>query len=359
MADDRRQSAALTFWERADLLPATMSMLGAFIYNVITGAFRGKGGAKTYKMHVAHAALRATVDRLSPRQMSAMNVATAKTYEQYMLKEGLKPETVELAHGASGLWIGDPTAKYVVVYYHGGGFNFTANANHFVFYHKLVKDLKASGHDVAVFLLAYSVTPEAVYPTQLRQAVEALRYILTSTSRSPSNVIIGGDSAGGNLAMAVLLHLAHPHPEIEKLSIGAPLAGVFAWAPWVDFRTDTPSFEKNRYKDIVTPAGAKKWSAVYLDGKPGDSWSEPCLAPAEWWKDTKEKTQRILIVVGGDEVLLSNVESFAQKLKDAVPETTYIVGYEETHVSSVYSAMVLDGETQQERELKRWLSARL
>lgn len=184
---------------------------------------------------------------------------------------------------------------------------------HFEFWLDILKVANDNGHDTAIFFLRYTQTPFNVYPTQLRQAVEALRYILNETDRSPSNVIVGGDSAGGNLAMAVLLHLSHPHPEIESISLSTPLAGVFGIAPWVNFSTDWPSFKENAYKDLLTARVLDEWSATYHGGQEHDSWSEPDRAPAEWWADAK--TERILLLAGSDELLLSPIESFAKKVK--------------------------------------------
>lgn len=42
-----------------------------------------------------------------------------------------------------------------------------------------------------------------------------------------------------------------------------------------------------------------------------------------------------------------------------MPNTTYVVGYGETHVDAVYSASLKSTESQQGKELKRWLGARL
>lgn len=175
-----------------------------------------------------------------------------------------------------------------------------------------------------MFFPRYSLTPYGTYPTQLRQAVEALRYIVTETGRSPSNVIVGGDSAGGNLALATLLHLSHPHPTIDPLPLSAPLAGVFGFAPWINFSADWPSMTENAYKDLITPDCLARWSAAYTDGKPSDSWSEPDKAPAAWWGDAK--TERILILAGGDEILLSSIEAFAQKVKVCFPEPYSVPG---------------------------------
>lgn len=184
---------------------------------------------------------------------------------------------------------------------------------HFEFWLDVLEVLNGNGHDIAVFFPRYTITPRGRYPTQLRQAIEGLRYILNETGRSPSNVMIGGDSAGGNLAMATLLHLTHPHPEIEPLSLSESLAGAFGFAPWINFNRDWPSMEENLYKDIIPLSSLENWSTAYLNNGEGDSWSEPSRAPLEWWKDVK--TERILILAGADEILLSPIEDFATKIK--------------------------------------------
>jgi hypothetical protein len=43
-------------------------------------------------------------------------------------------------------------------------------------------------HDFAIFCLDYTLVPHAVYPTQLRQAVSALRYLVQAQNRSPRTV---------------------------------------------------------------------------------------------------------------------------------------------------------------------------
>jgi acetyl esterase/lipase len=226
---------------------------------------------------------------------------------------------------------------------------------YFDFWLEIIRALNENGHDLAVFFPRYTLTPHAVYPTQLRQAVEALRYIINETGRSPANVIVGGDSAGGNLASATLLHLSHPHPEIDSLELSAPLAGVFAYAPWVSFSTEWPSMKDNEWKDILTPALLTSWANSYRGSKAADNWNEPFTAPTEWWADVK--TERILILAGGDEILLSPIEEFAKKIKSVFPATTYVVGKDESHDAPFYVSAKEEAQTAV--ELRQWLAARL
>ena len=290
------------------------------------------------------------------------------------------------------------TDRQVTNYFAGGGFALPATAGHFTFYSRLLTSLNKQAHgtnnDIAIFFLSYTLTPHAVYPTQLSQAVDALRYILKDTNRSASNVFLGGDSAGGNLAFCVLSHLSHPHPDIVPLPLGSTspssspaggagdagtgggdddrLAGVFGIAPWVTPSTDPSrylSMQTNRYKDIITAEEAAKWGGNYVEGSTSstrassgaaDPWREPLGAPTGWWADLRAKG--VFVAAGGDEILLSSVEAFVNKVRaDLDPERSYedvvfAVGERESHVPMVY---LEEAQTQQAVELERWLSGRL
>ncbi|KAG0154955.1 Steryl acetyl hydrolase 1 [Penicillium digitatum] len=342
----------LSFWEKANIPFLHLSMYATMMYAATTGLFRGKASPKRYDQHILAAVTRGIFDRRSDKQMKYLTLPTSAVYAAVMKKHGLQPETVTLPHNTEGHWIGNKDAKTVIIYYHGGGFALPAVPAHFDFWVEMLQSLNETGHDLAVFFLRYTLTPHAKYPTQLRQAVEALRYIVNETGRSPANVILGGDSAGGNLAAATLLHLSHPHAQIDPLALSAPLAGVFTWAPWVDFSTEWPSMKDNLWKDILTPAILTRWSTSYRGDSPADIWIEPFNAPAECWSGAK--TERILVLAGGDEILLSPVQEFVKKIKSAFEQTTFVVADDEIHIAPFYGISM---ETQTGSELRQWLAA--
>ncbi|CAL5865807.1 uncharacterized protein PFLUO_LOCUS13 [Penicillium psychrofluorescens] len=273
-----------------------------------------------------------------------MNRPTSDVYSAFMEGSGQSPEMVKLAHGAVGHWVGNKNAKNVLVYYHGGGFVLPAIPAHLQFATALIQELNGNGHELAVFFVRYTLVPRQTYP-QLRQAVEALRYLVTETNRSPAAIYLGGDSVGANLALCTLLHISHPHPEIDPLALSAPLAGVFGLGPWVNFSTDGPSFTHNANKDLITKGVLERGAKEYLAGKEPDSWSEPSRGPVEWWKDVK--TERILILAGSDELLFSSIEEFAKKLQ--------------CHDAPIYTDAGIDNclKTETGRNVRQWLAAKL
>jgi acetyl esterase/lipase len=82
-----------------------------------------------------------------------------------------------------------------------------------------------------------------------------------------AQIFIGGDSAGGNLALALLSHILHPHPNFEdelRIELPAPLAGAILTSPWVKFPTDDNSVKRNEGSDFICKEAANRWSTAFL-----------------------------------------------------------------------------------------------
>ena len=126
---------------------------------------------------------------------------------------------------------------------------------------------------------------------------------------------IGGDSAGANLAVGVLSHMLHPHPEINPLKLEGKLRAAILLAPWASFRTDWPSSRYNANKDVVSAVAGDKWSQSFLGGKEPDEYNEPLTAKEDWWEGLDGVVRDILVVGGGDEVLLDCIRELARRLE--------------------------------------------
>ena len=175
------------------------------------------------------------------------------------------------------------------------------------------KDLDATGKSVAWLFVAYSLTPHRTYPSQICEAIEALNYVHEEKHRSPSEIIIGGDSAGGALTLAILSHLSHPSPDFPNVKISGKLKAAVVMAPWVSFRFDWPSFKSNELKDTITAIRAQEWASLYQNGKPSNNYIEAVEAPASWWEEAQ--VEKMLCTAGGDEILLDPISEWAAKYK--------------------------------------------
>lgn len=106
-----------------------------------------------------------------------------------------------------------------LLYLHGGGYAYYSKA------HENLIALAALSLPARTFALDYRLIPEHPFPAQLEDAVAAYRWLLDS-GIAPRQLIVMGDSAGGNLTLALLLKLR---------DLGWPLpAGAVALCPWTD-----------------------------------------------------------------------------------------------------------------------------
>ena len=227
--------------------------------------------------------------------------------------------------------MGEKTATNVVIYFHGtfsfsqhrpghksdylpgGGFSLDGGQEHLDFWSKVQGDLAEANKSVSFLFVAYTLVPHGTYPTQFREGVEALDYVLNDLGRFPSDIILAGDSAGANQCLAILSHLSHPSPDVPELKLDQKLKALVLVAPWVSFKTDWPSMQRNLYKDIVTPKAGAQWGADYLGGQVTSPYAEALEAPASWWEGAK--VEQLLCVAGGDEMLLDPINAWVEKYK--------------------------------------------
>jgi acetyl esterase len=121
-------------------------------------------------------------------------------------------ETVELEAPARGgtvrLRLYKPAtsgARPALVYLHGGGWTFFSLDTH----DRLMREY-AERADMIVVGVDYALSPESKYPVALEQVVDVLRWLPEAGAGlgiDPRQIVIGGDSAGANLAIAACLAL--------------------------------------------------------------------------------------------------------------------------------------------------------
>ncbi len=119
-----------------------------------------------------------------------------------------------------------------LVYFHGGGWVWANIDTH----DRMTREYAAAG-PVAVVSVDYALSPEAKFPTALEECAAVVRFVAERGGEwglDPSRILVGGDSAGGNLALATALLLRDTE--------GPELKGILANYPVSDCRFDTPSY---------------------------------------------------------------------------------------------------------------------
>ncbi|KAJ6022570.1 uncharacterized protein N7446_012920 [Penicillium canescens] len=363
-------SRQLSRWERIDAFVGWLSVAAELVKAAVSGPFRGRSGADTYRHHV----IQAVVKKRSHRQLIINSLlqdlvrfncnnrylfkSQDQIYVEHCQKHGDQPHFVSTNLGVNGFWIGDPSAKYVVIQFHGGGFAMDATEPHLHFWRKIQSQLADAGITTTWFHSMYTLTPHEAYPSQIREAVETLRYIMEDIGRLPGEVLIAGDSAGGNLCLAILSHLKHRLEDIPELIVNEPLKGAILLSPWVSFSHDWPTAMLNKDKDIDAQEVTSRWSQLYLNGRASNNFVEAVDASEEWWVDIQ--VEQTLVLAGADEVLLDPIKAWFSKFETFNPNSTLVVGKSECHVAPLVWPLFGDfHETEQETALKHWLFQRL
>ncbi|KAG6120219.1 hypothetical protein E4U13_006840 [Claviceps humidiphila] len=345
----------LSVLELLDLFAALGAVLLTAVSALLTGLpGRGPDDEPSLYLHVCYAATRKLLARCSAEQLQWLLPRASVVYRQQTKAFGLTPRVIDLPHGARGNWIGDPDADHVLVWYHGGGFGLPVLHGHMKFLMRFIKSRGSRKPSLSILFLEYTLAPRAQYPTQLIQAVETLRYLITTTKRSPSNIMIGGDSAGGNLVTAVLSHLKHGHEAIDKLTLSEPLAAAIMMAPWTGLNKPDVLLERYSGGDVVSKASLHRWAANYTGDATPDYYTDASRASAEWFHGFP--VNKILVLAGQHEYLLPAIDGFVKTLQAGYGPVEFYVAEKEAHDAPFVNLFCHDySPTRQGTKLMDWI----
>ncbi|CAI4214457.1 unnamed protein product [Parascedosporium putredinis] len=253
----------------------------------------------------------------------------------YCAKKGLVVKTVQLEASSTtykaGLDVPAPTLHFIaapgasdqsgattLLYFHGGGYvNPMRAGGHVPF---ALQCAEACGAREVVFL-EYALAPEYPYPAQLVQAVAAFRYLLEGDSHlSVDDIVLAGDSAGGNLVGSLLAHLASPSPYAAPVDLaGHTLKAAVFVCPWTMMHVNQASFATNDAYDYLNRPQALQFKAEWNPAE-GEVWANLCDAPAASavWDAAFGRAgkpgvvSKALVTSGSAEVLVDSCNLFAK-----------------------------------------------
>lgn len=245
--------------------------------------------------------------------------STESNYLAWTKAKNITPRSIDIpGFDTKAFWLGSPNADDVVIYYHGGGFAMPGGDGHFVFVSSLVSNATAAGKSVAVLFLQYELAPGGQYPRQYVQAVELLRYATTELKKSPSQIMLMGDSAGANMILGVLSHLLHPHPAIKPLRLSSPLAGALICSPVTVLNTNNERFRTQEVQDPAPAETIRTWLSNLLGSSKPDAWNQPLDNEPTWWNGLGNAAKEVLITVASVEMMADDTRALAAKMKVSV-----------------------------------------
>lgn len=201
----------------------------------------------------------------------------------------------------------------ILLILHGGGYYLPALENHV---HAALAIARLSDvKNISVLFLDYSLSPENPYPSPLQEA--ALLYKQLTEIDKNNNIILFGDSAGGNLALFLLLHFQNPHPACYVLAepVVKPKA-VLLISPWADLEpTPVGSFDPKLGTDLITYRALDYWAKTYCASREDrlSIYVSPSQADERLLRKAVEGI-KLLLVYGELEVLHDACAVLAEKI---------------------------------------------
>lgn len=201
-------------------------------------------------------------------------------------------------NGIPGEWVeSQNSGQGILLYLHGGGY-FACSAET----HRAITAYFAT-HGFRVFAANYRLAPEHRFPAAVDDAVAAYRGLLAE-GHSPQRIVVAGDSAGGGLALSLMLVLR---------AAGTPLPAAAAlFSPWTDLAATGDSIRTNAKRCALFHGPDIGPSARYYlgDSDPRNPLASPLYADLAGLPP-------LLIHVGADECLRDDSTRLAEKARAA------------------------------------------
>jgi len=274
-----------------------------------------------------------TTTFLRLQERVAFGLPTIAQQREYM--DALVARSSQLAHmqieaveagGVKGQWFVPRTAAgtSVVLYLHGGGYAFSIRA------HDNLIAFVALAAQARTFALDYRLTPEHLFPAQLEDAQAAYHWLLSS-GIAPQHIVVAGDSAGGNLALTLLLALRDAQQPLPRLAV--------CLCPWTDMDSSYRSLKENEPYDWIEQRMVVQWAEWFCRGTDPEN---PLVSPVH--ADLRGLPP-IYIQAGDAELLIDMIRVFAGRAQEQGASVSLEVWKQMNHVFQAYGPI-----TQQSKE---------
>ncbi|HEX8327020.1 MAG TPA: alpha/beta hydrolase [Hymenobacter sp.] len=210
-------------------------------------------------------------------------------------------ESLKLDNRLEAEWLRPRNAhpSRVLLYLHGGGYVLGSLNTH----RSLVGSL-AQRCGLNALTINYRKAPDHPFPAALDDAKRAYRWLLRH-GHQPADIVVAGDSAGGGLALALLLAL-------REAGEPAPAAGV-GLSPWTDLNLPITALRRVAREEglLLEALQMRTWGPLYAHKTP---LSHHLLSPAQ---ADLHGLPPLLIQISSAEVLYDDAVKFVDKARAA------------------------------------------
>ncbi|MFL9875334.1 alpha/beta hydrolase [Paraburkholderia megapolitana] len=166
-------------------------------------------------------------------------------------------------------------ARGTVLYFHGGGFVLGSLDSHQIITARITADT-----GLCVIAVDYRLAPDHPAPAAHDDCVEVTRAALegrlpfASWQRTlPASLLLAGDSAGGNLAAGVAVHLRDAG--VDDAAAIAAIAGIALVYPMLGFEPQLPARDTEADAPMLTLADVHAFRRLYWGDVSPPAWTVP------------------------------------------------------------------------------------
>jgi epsilon-lactone hydrolase len=251
----------------------------------------------------------------NPPTLEELRATFAPAGRLYPVPDDVRVTEVD-AGGVPAHWLAAPGADTgrVLLFLHGGGFELGSLRSDGELAARLGR---ASG--MRVLFPEYRLAPEHPFPAAIDDVLAAWRWLRTDQGLGARSIAVAGDSAGGGLAVALLVATRDAG---ETLPAAATLM-----SPTVDLTSSGASMTERVDQDpFSTPALLRQLASDYLAGAdPKTPVASPLFA-------SLSGLPPLLVLVGTADLLLSDSERLAAAATEAGVDVTLEIGEGLPHV---------------------------
>lgn len=184
----------------------------------------------------------------------------------------------------------------IIMYCHGGGYTCGGLG-----YARILAAKLAIHTGLEVVSFEYGLAPENPYPAPIEDGIKVWDYLMYK-GYGAKDIIIAGDSAGGNMALEICLSLKESERKLPKAMV--------LMSPWTDMRATNNSYETYKDKDpLLTYEYVVSVRHAYAGER--EDYSDPHLSPL---KADLLNFPPALIQVGSNEILRDDSEKLSKQL---------------------------------------------
>ena len=188
--------------------------------------------------------------------------------------------------------------KYVILYCHGGGYSTGSSL-----YARTLTTKLATSTSMDVLCFDYRLAPEHPYPAAVEDAMQVWNYLML-LGYGARDIILAGDSAGGNLALCLALQLKKEGRLMPR--------GLVLMSPWTDL---TASGKSHMTKAEIDPVlDAEYLQRMIVNYADGQDLTNPMISPLF---GDYEGFPPTYIQVGNNEILQDDAVMLYKKMLKA------------------------------------------